>query len=353
MKDFFNKTKKYIAPFLSTYLNEQAATHRLVNKWASDTLKRLDTTAVRGKMVRGGLVYAAYSLAHKPYDKTCLKIAAAMEIVHTALVIHDDIMDGDGMRRGEPTMYKQYQSIAEQNACSHPDQVGTSLGICAGDVAIFLSFNLLSSLPHSHTKLGQQIITTFSKELTRVGFAQMQDVFAGAVPRSTSVADIIKLYLYKTARYTFSLPLMLGGMAAGMKPGTIKKLEKLGEHLGIIFQIKDDELGMWGDEQKIGKPIGSDIREGKKTLYHYFLFTLASPSERAALDLLFGNGNITKDELLYVHNLINTYGIAKKINHYLKKEVSAAQKIISVLPFKIEQKKVLLELLAFNLNRVT
>lgn len=353
MNEFFSGAKNKISPFLEQFFTQSLRTYKPVNKWSADALKRLAASAGRGKMVRGGLVYLAYHLAGKRPDQTCLKLAAAMEIVHTALLVHDDIMDCDGVRRGQPTVYKQYEQMASKDACKQPAHTGAAMGICVGDIAIFLSVELLASLPASQAVVGQRLLYLFARELSCVGFAQMQDVYCGAAKTLPTRADIMNLYRYKTARYTFSLPLMLGSMAAGKPMRTVQQLEKLGEHLGIIFQIKDDELGILGDEEKTGKPVGSDIREGKKTLYYYFLQTCAAEDEQAELAAIFGNPQLTAVHVQRVHELLIKYRIEKKIATILAKEVAQANKIISTVARQKSHKQILSELLAFNLNRAS
>jgi geranylgeranyl diphosphate synthase type I len=353
MNEFFLGTKNKIGPFLDKFFLQSLRTYKPVNRWSADALARLAASAGRGKMVRGGLVYLAYYLAGKRPDKTCLTLAAAMEIVHTALLIHDDIMDCDGVRRGKPTIYKQYEQMAHIDACAQPAHTGEAMGICVGDVAIFLSMELISSLPTSQAIVGQRLMRLFSRELSCVGFAQMQDVYCGAVKSVPTRADIMNLYRYKTARYTFSLPLMLGSMAAGKSMSSIRRLEKLGEHLGVIFQIKDDELGIFGDEEKTGKPVGSDIREDKKTLYYYFLQTRATADEQAELADIFGNPQLTVAHVRRVHELLARYMIEKEIAALLEKEVVKANRIISAVSRQKSHKQILSELLAFNLNRAS
>ncbi len=351
MNSLYTEASNQLRPFLKDFFAEQIKTYRPVNTWSKDALKRLYASVIKGKMVRGGMVFLAYALAQKKSDETCLRLAAAIEIVHTALIVHDDIMDLDGLRRGDVTLYKQYEALVRKQDGHNPEHVGESLGICAGDIAIFLSFYLLSSLPQTANGTLRQLISIFAQEITRVGFAQMQDVYSGALTALLSAKDILRLYCYKTARYTFSLPLMLGSLAAGQTAANVPLLEKFGEHLGIIFQIKDDELGMFGDEQRIGKPVGSDIREGKKTLYYYFLFARATNTERARLKRIFGNSSVGEREIAVVRTMIERYEIEKKIHTILSREIRAVRKIVDAYRGPKAEKQMLNELLEYNLNR--
>jgi geranylgeranyl pyrophosphate synthase len=136
MELFLEQCKEKISIFLDSYLAEQQTTLRTVNGLADDTFDRLRAFVNKGKMVRGGLVFTAYSLAGKKPDETCLKLAVAMELIHTSLLIHDDIMDRDTMRRGEPTLFRQYQLWSRKQGSSDSDHLTGCRGVCLGQSAL-------------------------------------------------------------------------------------------------------------------------------------------------------------------------------------------------------------------------
>jgi geranylgeranyl diphosphate synthase type I len=262
-------------------------------------------------------------------------------------------MDRDTMRRGEPTLFRQYQLWSRKQGSSDSDHLGESLGICAGDILIFLCFNLLSSLPAKTLKINQQLLHLFALELSKVGLAQMQDVFSGSTKKPVSLADIQRLYRYKTARYTFSLPLMLGSIASGQNPKSISTLEKIGELLGYVFQLRDDELGIMGEQKKIGKPVGSDIRENKKTLYHFYLFQKVTASERKKLSGIFGNPKITKQDITYIHSLLTKYSIHTLLHKEQLSVMKQINKLVAALSLRSLQKLFLEKLILYNTKRST
>lgn len=354
MDSFFKEQKNSISAYLANFLKQKQNDVTLVNKFGLEVLKKLEETTQNGKMIRGGLVGLAYRFNEKPIDETCLILASALELVHSALLIHDDIMDEDTLRRGKPTLHIYYQRIFKNKQSIEAQHGGESLAMCVGDVAMFLSFELIGKIITAlKPEAAQACLQIFSEELVKVGLAQMQDVYMGLESEPFSSSDIINLYKYKTARYTFSLPLQLGSIAGNQKPTVSKDLEKLGESLGIIFQLKDDELGMMGQEDQIGKSVGSDIREGKKTLYHYFLFEKVNESEKQKLSSLFGNSSITKQDVDYVKNLITKYEIIEFIEKIIFNEKIKAEKIITNIELSSDHKATLKQLLAYNLNRKT
>jgi geranylgeranyl diphosphate synthase type I len=236
-----------------------------------------------------------------------------MELFQTGFLIHDDIMDRDLFRRGRESLFYQYKSHGDREGFHDSYHYGESMGICAGDIAFFLSFELLSELDcTSYAK--ESIIKLFSYEFSSVGLAQMQDVSFGHLDESPGEEAILNLYRYKTGRYTFSLPLAIGAILAERDAQELPLLGELGENLGLIFQIKDDEIGLFGSVEKTGKPVGSDLKENKKNLYHYYLLRNTGPGEREKLLRIFGSGQISGDDINFIREQVTGKGIVKLIN---------------------------------------
>src|SRR5208337_3161290 len=127
-------------------------------------------------------------------------VGAAMELFHSGLLVHDDIMDRDPVRRGQPSIFQQYAGIAARERRADPGHVGMALGICAGDVACFMAFELLARADAPAAAL-RGVLELCARELSAVGIAQMQDVTWGASRSAVDVDDILRMYLHKTGRY--------------------------------------------------------------------------------------------------------------------------------------------------------
>jgi geranylgeranyl diphosphate synthase type I len=180
----------------------------------------------------------------------------------------------------------------------------------------------------------------------------MVDVVWGADIAAVTVDDVLHLYTYKTARYTFSLPLMSGGIAAHQDERTIASLERIGTHMGIIFQIKDDELGMFGGADTLGKPIGSDIREGKKTLYYHYLMQDADSEVRNRISGLFGKQGLSDNEISFVRDRIRVLGVQEKIDATVQQLANRAEEEIEDLKCDNQNaKEILREVLRYSLTR--
>ena len=315
----------------------------------------LDFTS-RGKMIRGGLAHLAYSLyidrTDPGLEEEIVKLGAVFELLQSALLIHDDIMDKDEMRRGSDTIYYQYVSFAREKDGWDAYHTGEAMGICSGDIAFFLAFNLLSSLrlpPDIH----REICLLSTREMIHVGSAQMIDVYWGTRKNDIGEADVLDLYRYKTGRYTYALPFKAGAIIAGAPGEECGRIEKIGEELGIVFQIVDDELGLFGSEEKVGKPVGSDIREGKKTLHMLSLLHRASPDERKKVLSILGNPGITGNDIELVRSLMVKHGVRETI----REKIKAMTEEVWGKTFALDMKNplagdILRQLIKYNMERV-
>jgi geranylgeranyl diphosphate synthase type I len=313
---YFDPIRARIASSLRAFLDEKKEELARVNPMGPDAVERLIEFSLRGKMIRGCLVHLGWSLGGGGGPQAVAApatVGAAMELFHSGLLVHDDIMDRDPVRRGQPSIYQQYAAIAAREGHTDPGHVGQALGICAGDVACFLAFELITRTRAPAPAL-RGVLELCARELSAVGIAQMQDVSWGASKSGVEAEDILRMYMHKTGRYSFSLPLMAGAMIADAPEDLRGKLETFGESIGLLFQIRDDELGLFGDERELGKPVGSDVREGKKTLIFSSLMAEAGPEERRRLDGIFGNPRASPADVDYVRGLASSVGIRARMD---------------------------------------
>jgi geranylgeranyl diphosphate synthase type I len=298
--------KPELIAFMKQAIQDQNSECYHYLKFYSGSLDQLAQFATKGKLIRGLLIPMIYEFLKKePGPKELYYAAAALEMAHAALLVHDDVIDNDMQRRGEKSIFAQY---AEGKSIEY----GKNLAICVGDVAIFLSYKFLS-LASEKTDNCHRLIGIFSHELHLVGVGEMIDVDMATAEDEDSVENIIEMYRYKTARYTFSLPFKIGAIFAGASEETIRTLDLLGEQLGILFQIKDDELGLTGKEEETGKPVGSDIKENKKTIVRALLFQSVTAAEKQELLEIYGNKDADKVQIQRVLELYEQYRIADRV----------------------------------------
>ncbi len=312
--------------------------------WGEDLGRRLAEYAGRGKLLRGAMVPFSLRL-FRPDDAShaaaAVQAGVAMELMQSFLLIHDDIMDQDDVRRGGPSVHAQYARTLDSQ------QYGISMGICAGDVAAFLAVEQMATLPVPE-ELRNRLTALFAREIVAVGLAQMQDVHHGYVERASREA-VMQVYTWKTGRYTFSLPLMTGALLADAAPSQVDALAGFGEAIGRIFQIRDDQLGLFGTSEVIGKPAGSDIRENKKTIFRELLLERIGDGD--PVRGLFGAATVSDGELKQVREALVKTGVLKDVDTVVEQERQFAEKAISSLTLGAAEEEALRSLLQYNLDR--
>lgn len=179
-----------------------------------------------------------------------IKAAVIMELFHLGLLVHDDIMDRDDLRRGVVTVHARYDDL----------HTGEAMAMCAGDLTFGWGMEILANLKSEILKSSQIIgaMGVWGKYFSRVGYGQMLDVLQVADEES-----LLQILALKSGEYSCVLPLVFGATLGGAKPELIKQLTEYGMELGWVFQLRDDYLAEWGDSSKTGKPVGNDRREGK------------------------------------------------------------------------------------------
>jgi geranylgeranyl diphosphate synthase, type I len=312
---------------------------------------KLKAFTVRGKSVRGGLfLLACQAFNQKKAQKNqadLLQIAAALEIIHAGILIHDDIIDQDELRRGQPSIWQQYQLEAKAKNFQKSNSYGQSLALCLGVIAYYSADLALEEIKQLPIKTRVKIKQHLDQEIIRTYFAEMLDSKLAAQPTDPSEQEVLEMYRDKTARYTFSLPLQLAAMASGLSASQIKILGAIGENLGLIFQIKDDELSLFADEKTSGKSAASDLREGKKTIFYLKLLPKLSPQELEFFKQTFGRADLTAPQIKKLQALFKKHA-QPEINKVVAKLTSETKKLTKKLPLG---QTLLEEILTFNLSR--
>jgi geranylgeranyl diphosphate synthase type I len=274
-----------------------------------DSLLMLQEFGHGGKHMRGGLLTLGAQLVNHNLgtDSEILKASIAYELLHACLLIHDDIMDRDKMRRGRDSFHialaKKAPSWGIRGSSSH---FGTSMALNTGDLGVFMALRLLSSLEINPTRFVpafQRLTEIF--ENTALG--QALDVTLGLRTDATE-DDILRIYELKTAWYSIAGPLEIGAILSGASNELVANLHELGILLGQAFQIEDDILGLFADERVLGKPIGSDLKEGKKTLLLLKLLQMSGSKEQAFIRCLVGQRRIAQRDLKKVRAIAQETG---------------------------------------------
>ncbi len=350
IKQFISKKVEPIKALLSDYLNCQLQETTAIPIDCQQFLKEF---VVGGKMYRAGLVYLGYelfanetklSVKQKQKNQTYLQnMAMTVELIHSALVLHDDVMDQDQLRRAKPTFHVEAANRIHSVRLSDSKRVGESLAICLGDQLFFWGGQLISqaSVNYQNHKVSSRILDHYHQMLVKTVWGQMDDVYLAAYNGQVSLDQILILHSFKSGYYSVVNPLVMGAMVARASAKQIQLLIQVAVNLGIIFQIKDDQMNLFGDEKLIGKPVGSDIREDKKTIVRHLLFESANEAERAMLRGLFGKATLSQQEVKQVQEIAYHCQVPDQIDQMTNSLLADVKAPMSLLKKQVTQPKLL------------
>lgn len=221
-----------------------------------------------GKRVRPLLTLIACDMFGGSIDKA-MPLAMGLELFHNFTLMHDDIMDQAPIRRGKPTVYKKWN---------------TNTAILSGDVMFALAYRLLLQSPEKDM---QRVLEVFNETVIQVCEGQQYDINFETINNITE-AEYLNMIRLKTAVLPANC-LKIGAIIAGAPENEIQNLYLLGEFFGIAFQLKDDWLDVFGDEEVFGKKTGGDIVTNKKTWLYIKAFELADKKQKEKLKEAFSN----------------------------------------------------------------
>ncbi|MFB6116434.1 MAG: polyprenyl synthetase family protein [Candidatus Nanosalina sp.] len=340
--------KEDISDFLDDFLENWEEQGR-EDRWRKDIRERLQEMVKKGKMVRGSLIIIIHNLYQGNKKENAVKTGAAIELLHTGILMHDDIIDKDRHRRGIRTFQEQYRQLGEEESISEEEHFGMSMALAGGDVSFFLGQNVLSKIEASQEKKGAVHELVF-REFSNVGLAEQVDIFAGYSGQELAEEDILELYRNKTARYTFSLPMKAGAILADTDEEERRKLYSIGEKMGVIFQLKDDELGLFGDREEVGEDIGSDLDEDKKTLHRLKLLERLSEDEEERIRDMLGT-DLTESERREITSLMERENVRQEVRARMEELAEETFERIEELGLDEDSKNFLRKVTTYCLER--
>lgn len=249
-----------------------------------------------GKTLRPALCVAT-SRAFGGSDADVVPVAVAIELLHNAFLVHDDIVDGSERRRGRPTLTAEY---------------GLGLALNAGDALAVLSNQVL----RRHTgrmdpDLAERVLSEFDAMALRTLEGQATELgWRRDGVDALEPEDYLDLIMHKTCWYTTVHPLRVGALIGSVGEADLRPMVRFGFHLGAAFQIQDDLLNLLGTEREYGKEIDGDLFEGKRTLPLIHLLRHAQGADRDVLDRYLGleRAQRTAAMVAEVRELLDAYG---------------------------------------------
>ena len=287
-----------------------------------------------GKRMRAVLGAIGCTLLSAPEHRAeCLvgtdavHLGAALELYQASALVHDDLMDGAETRRGLPAAHRAFARQHDAHGWLGRSQTfGVNGAILLGDILLSLAGEEMSALAGAHTSpetdhgAARHARAAFDAMTTEVALGQFLDVRGENLPlpwgQDPAAAaqrmhdNALSVVRHKSARYSVRHPLLIGALLAGLDPTspTAGHLAVFGEEIGIAFQLRDDDLGVFGLPQVTGKPAGDDLREGKRTVLLALAWGRCDEADRELLGSVLANAEATQAQITEAAALIEDCG---------------------------------------------
>ena len=284
-----------------------------------------------GKRIRPAMMLMAYNMYRDDVEQI-LDPALALEIYHNFTLLHDDLMDHADVRRGKPTVHKRWDA---------------NTAILSGDVMLTLADVYMSRVDDTYFR---EVMTTFHKTSIEIAEGQQYDMDFETRTDVTE-AEYIEMIRLKTS-VLLACALKIGAILGGASKEDAQHLYRLGECIGLAFQLRDDYLDVYGDPKVFGKKIGGDILCNKKTYLYINALRLANQEQRAELDRWATATEIDPEEKIAAVTAIYTaLGLPEKSRAIEEHYYTLAKAELEALGVSDSQKAVLAQFMAMLMER--
>ena len=298
----------------------------------------LDEAARGGKGLRPDLVIAVHAALGGTRYESVASAAAAVEMLHTAFVVHDDVIDGDDTRRGRPNVSGAFEVQARRTGASAAaaQRQGSAAGILAGDLALVSALRLMARSGASAAQT-EQLLELLEEAVHATASGELADVRLSRVGegQALQLQDALRVAELKTSAYSFQLPMQVGAVLADAPWELLEKLAVIGRLVGIGFQLLDDLLGVFGRQELTGKTVISDLREAKPTA----LLALArGTSCWTELSALIGDPELGEEQADRARDLLTGCGARRAVQDLADQQLEEALHLAArpALPAELE-----------------
>jgi geranylgeranyl diphosphate synthase, type I len=280
-----------------------------------------------GKRLRPSFCYWGYRAAGGRHGEAIVRAAASLELLHTFAIVHDDIMDASDERRGEPSVHAH---------------LGLNAALLVGDLALVLADAMFMSSAFDAAVLAGAF-DEYSRMRQEVIVGQWLDLQAAADPHTTEERARLVARL-KSGRYSIVEPLAIGARLMSAPADLCDGLTSFAEPLGEAFQLRDDLLGLFGERSDVGKPVDSDIREGKRNLLYAKTRAALSGEDEEFFIGRWGADDIDDHEIERLRGLVEATGARAATEALLEDLASEALDALALVPITGEVRRALGEL---------
>ena len=332
MASFFYYNQSPIMPFTFSHLFYNVNAHIESLDYAREPMRLYTPVkyilSLGGKRIRPAMMLMAYNMYRDDVD-TILDPALALEMYHNFPLLHDDLMDNADVRRGKPTVHKRWDA---------------NTAILSGDVMLTLADVYMSRVDDAYFR---EVMATTSIEIAEgqqydMDFETRDDV---------TEAEYIEMIRLKTS-VLLACALKIGAILGGASEDDAAHLYRLGECIGLAFQLRDDYLDVYGDPKVFGKKIGGDILCNKKTYLYINALRLANKEQRAVLDYWAAASDFEPEEKIAavtdIYNQVGLPAMSRAAEEHYYRQALASLEAISIGD---DKKRVLREFMATLMER--
>lgn len=348
VKAFLDQYRQQVLPHTESFYKKYKLESNKIGVIPADILTKLFQFHPLGKMHRGALVVLGYELAGGQKKIEAVKASIAWELYATNILVADDIIDQDLIRRGIPTIHKQWETYFSQQKLEH---YGQSMAIITAIIGFHLAPLAMEQAGFSSDTKLKALNYLFTSAI-ETGYGEALDISTNwqTIKQKQNASKFI--HQYKTVNYSAVSPLLFGATLANCEDKKLlKNLILYGELLGKIFQIQDDILGTFGDETKTGKSNESDLKEGRWTILIENLHRYAYTSDRKILLSILAKQKRISNDIKNIKKLLQKYAILDKVQIMAQAYLYKGMDMIPEITDDINHRDTLKNLLEFMLKR--
>jgi geranylgeranyl diphosphate synthase, type I len=341
--ELLKKYKKRVDFSLEKYFDKKIQRAGNIDITAEEAVRMIkEYTMAGGKRIRPAVLYYSYLASGGKEEEKIIEASMSVELLHSFLLIHDDVIDRDATRHGVETMHEKFKNVARKyEVAKDINHFGNSMAMIAGDMTAAMACDIIFN-----GNFSSDVIVRALHKIQDIVFVtipgEMLDVIMEYSGRATE-EEVLKMYEGKTARYTFEGPMHLGCMLAGGSEENLKKFSDYALPLGIAFQIRDDIIGIFGQEKKIGKPVGSDVIEGKQTLLVVKALEIGNKGQKDIIKKYLGKKELNEAELDEFRMAVRESGALDYSQSMSEKLASDAREALSNIDLKNEEARIFFE----------
>lgn len=334
LEDFFERTKH----------RARAYGNQFVGLWNA-----IEASTVGGKKFRPTMLVTAYRALGGNEPRGAAEVGLAFELLHTSLILHDDVIDKDFMRRGQPNLAAQYRDRWQATGLprNEAEHRGFSVAVIAGDLALSFAYRQIER-SGADAATRDRLYELMDEALFASAAGELLDIdYTGSI-QLPSVENILNMARLKTAVYSFEGPLQAAAVLAQATHAVVDSIGEFGKEVGTAYQIRDDLLGVFGDTTLTGKSNSNDLREGKGTVLLAHAATTELWHEIAPL---IGRTDMSDAQIDRVRDVLDESGARVFAENLLEQHISRARAVLEREHFTPALREVLEPLINDTLNR--